>query len=290
MGKRVFFIAGLLILCIMFSSMGVAVSSGQAEFEGSINPSATNIFGDVAAGRANTMKINKEGLPLTELSFIVNKDTYDIPVTVEAVSEQDIYIEKINAPVFSYIKITKSGRINDREISGIRIKFKVLKSWLLENNIDGENVYAAFFNGAGWEKAASTSLEGTAMTGNAVYLNSRIDRAIGSRVRDWILFPLRWLAGLAGGYVVYAPSDYEYYVSEIGRMSYIAITGTSTIIEPENVIVPGETTQPVQQELIEEKPYSAGVSFNDIATYFLILVFLGIVVAGVIYKRKKGRK
>lgn len=273
---------------MLFSSMSVAVSS---ELEGSINPSATNIFGNVVSGRANVMKINGEGLPMTELSFIVNKDTYNIPITVEAVSADELYMEKINAPVFRYIKITKSGRINDEEISGIKIKFKVLKSWLLKNSIDSEDVYVAFFNGVSWEKAASTSLEGTDMTGNAVYLNSKNDRAIGSRVRDWILFPLRWLAGLAGGYAVYAPSDYEYYISKIGRMGYIAITGTSTVIEPENIPVPGETTtpKPVQQEPIVEKP-SSSVSFSDIASYFLMLVFLGIVVAGVIYKRKREKK
>lgn len=272
-----------------FAVVDVVSKSNELDFSGRINPSVGYVFGDVVAGRENTMKMDKEGLHVTEVTFISKADVREVAVNVEEITESELDVEEVNSPVFAYLKVTKSWQLADADVKLVRIRFKVLKSWLEENHIGKEDIYLAVYNGNMWEKAVSTSFEGiSSVTGNAV----RVESNSFGKASAWIRFPIKWLAGRIRGYVVYSPSDYEYYTAKIDRFGYVAIVGKAAVVEGEAVI-PVDAVEKQSEELaqieeipVQEKPSPLRTQW---LSYAAILIFLAAVIGASIYKRMKHK-
>lgn len=261
-------------------------SSGSMTGSISSNPSSTYIFDNIAPDSPETMSINKEGLPVTKMEFILNKEVTDAEVTMEAVGESEIEVGKLDTPVYQYLSIKKVS-IADSDVKGVTVNFKVLKQWLTDNNIAKENVYLMIYNGNSWEKAASTTLEQSSSITGAV-----IGASGGSSIRkiwEWICYPFKWLKGSITGYAVYAPSDYEYYVSKMGYLSKMAITGDTTVIQSEPEAKAAEETEEAQpeQQPMEEQPAK---KFNWALLASLIVIVAAIaLVTMFVMRRKKSR-
>lgn len=287
--KGILFLLALAILVSLslqvFAQVDVVSKSNALDFSGGrISPSASSVFGDVTAEKENTMMIDKEGLHVTEVTFVSKSNASDVTIDVEELASEQPDIAEINSPVFAYLKITKSWQLADADIKGIKIRFKVLKEWLDENDVDKEGIYLAVYNGNMWEKAVSTSFEGAAsITGNAVAIDKSSYNTL-----EWLKFPLRWIGGMIKGYVVYSPSDYEYYTAKLDRFGYMAIVGKQAVIQGEPVVQEVVAEKQIdEQEPAVEKPSALRTQW---LSYAAIFVFLAAVVAGSIYKRMKHRR
>lgn len=111
--------------------------------------SKSQMWGTISAGSSISLKIDNNGIALTEVSVEdFNKDLSNVELKVSSLGDNpvsEIPAEK----TYQYLSIDKTN-IADSDFGKIKIKFRVLKSWLSENNLN-ENDIRLWRYSSGWE-------------------------------------------------------------------------------------------------------------------------------------------
>jgi PGF-pre-PGF domain-containing protein len=88
-----------------------------------------------------TMKVTKEEIGFTEVSFTVSKSYSNVEIVVEKLDSRPASVEKVRSGrnVYQYIKVDKTN-LPDTSVTQAIIKFKVEKKWVLDKNSSSSRV------------------------------------------------------------------------------------------------------------------------------------------------------
>ncbi|MCS7093659.1 MAG: S8 family serine peptidase [Candidatus Aenigmarchaeota archaeon] len=112
-------------------------------------------------GSPSVIKINKSDVfGVEEIKIEVNKNVNDVRIIIKNVTKPQTASEPIIpslGKVYRYVEISKEN-IKDEDISKVRIKFKVDKNWIVNNNIDEDKIFLQRLTKNGWEKLKTSKL------------------------------------------------------------------------------------------------------------------------------------
>jgi len=113
----------------------------------------SKMWGSVEAGKENVMIIDNELIPLTEFSFVTDKDITNVEITVNSYTEKPSAFEAVplseSSLVYKYIEIVPEN-IEEGDLTKSEIEFKVPLSWLDENNAEAEDIILLGFEDGEW--------------------------------------------------------------------------------------------------------------------------------------------
>ena len=122
--------------------------------------SETKAVSNIAAGETGTFTFTKSAtLGIQEIKVEVKNSVSNVQVKVEESSKPTEAPDAIGieGEVYKYIEVTKTN-MEDADINKVRIKFKVEKSWVNNNNIDPDTIALNRYADGQWNKLPTTKL------------------------------------------------------------------------------------------------------------------------------------
>lgn len=112
----------------------------------------------IAAGKSSLIPIDKtEDVAFTEVTIFVANPVNNIQVTIAKLGNKPASItQEVSGKVYHYIQIDKNNTAVDTAVNQTKIKFKVEKSWLTSNNVDGATVALYRYSDSQWNKLNTT--------------------------------------------------------------------------------------------------------------------------------------
>lgn len=140
---------------IKTSSFTVRLSSGGGGGTTTkTTPTFTLLIPEVAAGKAASIKLTKikyDEIGVKEIIIKVSNKVNDIKISVSKLDNKPASVTGVSDKVYRYLEITKSN-IQDSDISGGKIMFKVEKMWINENQIYPQTIALNRYVSGSWEK------------------------------------------------------------------------------------------------------------------------------------------
>ncbi|MBI4018475.1 MAG: PGF-pre-PGF domain-containing protein [Candidatus Aenigmarchaeota archaeon] len=127
-------------------------------------PSTTETVNSVPANTATTVKITEMKLPVSEVELTTKVTASNVQVTVKEVSAPSGVSAPISSDagkIYKYIDITASG-VDNSQLSKVKIKFKVAKTWFTQNSIEPATVKLSRLVGTAWTKLGTVQTGETA--------------------------------------------------------------------------------------------------------------------------------
>ncbi len=122
------------------AAAAAATTSGSASGAGEATTATASFWGEITADSLTSMEVTAPELALTKVEFMLTEDTENARLSVSEPSTQAAAgLGTPSGTVYKYLEITSSN-IQADTISSAKIKFKVEKSWLAENNLDKDTV------------------------------------------------------------------------------------------------------------------------------------------------------
>jgi len=119
------------------------------------------LVGNISSGQTANVSFNKsDSLKIQEISIETTNNVNNVQITIKETTQPsgaNLVIGSDAGAVYKYLEITKSN-IQDSDISKVKIKFKVEKSWLASNNIDKNTVSLSRLVGNTWTKLPTSIL------------------------------------------------------------------------------------------------------------------------------------
>ena len=173
-----------------------------------------NTFSEIMPGTAATKKISDE----VTITIDVIKRIVGVNIVVSETGTKPSGIPKpSDTKVYRYLEINGTG-ITDEDIEEAWIEFRVLKSWVEDNNIDRETVVLKRFQNGRWQPLETEMLE----DGSPAITSSS--------VAGFFSFITGIITGMMTGMVTGFASDtdgedYYFFRARTPGFSYFAITG-----------------------------------------------------------------
>ena len=105
----------------------------------------------ITAYSLKQVEINKTNVALTQLDIIVN-DQIKLPkLTVNNISTRPASVTLISGKVYQYLNITPQN-IEDNDLQSVKLKFRVEKAWIADNNIDENTVSLNRYHNGVWNR------------------------------------------------------------------------------------------------------------------------------------------
>lgn len=118
---------------------GCVLTSGTSTgVGGEITEEESKIILHISAGESDTIKFTKDVI-IQEITITVKNDVQNVEISVKKGSSKPSDVTTPPGVAYTYLTITTSN-INSEDISDIKIKFKIDKSWINENNIDKNSI------------------------------------------------------------------------------------------------------------------------------------------------------
>lgn len=117
--------------CVLVS--GVSVGAGAV-----ITEEESKTILQIAAGESDTIQFTKD-VDIEEITITVKNDVKNVEISVKKESMKPAEVTTPPGAAYSYLTVTTSN-IQTADISEVKIKFKVGKSWISENNINKNTV------------------------------------------------------------------------------------------------------------------------------------------------------
>ena len=133
--------------------------SGGSGGGGATEVKQSNIWVSIESGKTLTLNIAKEDLKVESIEFTTNKDLSNVKLTVTKLASKPESVDAPTGTVARYLEITKE-KLENADIASAKIKFKVDKSWLTENNIDEKDVVLLRYT-TKWDELATTKTTST---------------------------------------------------------------------------------------------------------------------------------
>lgn len=116
--------------------------------------SQTHLFPEMTPGIANVFRVTSRSLAIKEISIDVLNPLTNVRVTVTNVSSiPEPISQQLTGTVFRYMNITTEN-LDATDISSIKIKFNITKSWLSSNGFSFSDVVLQRYFG-GWQKLST---------------------------------------------------------------------------------------------------------------------------------------
>jgi PGF-pre-PGF domain-containing protein len=118
----------------------------------------TKILDSIQNGSTGTFDFEDEDLLITDIDVTTSSDVSSPSVTVSQSTTIPATVS-IGAPnnVYGYLTITKQN-MEDDDISQVKIRFKVAKSWMSENSIDESTITLNRYVDGVWVELATTKI------------------------------------------------------------------------------------------------------------------------------------
>jgi len=105
----------------------------------------------------NTFALSDTSSGISEIEFDVKEAANNAKITVLKLTSEPATIKiKIKNKVYKYIEISQQNL--DKKTKNIKIKFKVEKTWLTENNLTEDDVVLMHYKNDVWEELKTTKL------------------------------------------------------------------------------------------------------------------------------------
>ena len=101
------------------------------------NPSQTSTYTTLPEG-ATEIDITNSNIPVSELDLVTNENTTNVKIVVTKLNTAPS-TDYTGAEVYKYIQIDHTN-IENAQITSVKIKFKVEKSWLTSKGVNKENI------------------------------------------------------------------------------------------------------------------------------------------------------
>jgi len=122
--------------------------------------SETKAVSNIAAGDTGTFTYAKSAtLGVQEIKVEVKNAVSNVQIKIKESSKPTGASDAIGieGDVYKYIEVTKTN-IEDADVNKVRIKFKVKKTWINDNNIDPDTVVLSRYADGEWNKLPTTKL------------------------------------------------------------------------------------------------------------------------------------
>jgi PGF-pre-PGF domain-containing protein len=130
-------------------SLQVTLLYGTAPVENKtvvkVDPTDTYDLGTVPVG-TKVVSVDKAGIPILSLIITTSKLANGVSLKLTAVSKpEETYSEK----VYKYITVEHAA-LSDDSITNVKIKFSVEKKWLIDNNVNSNDIVLLRYDSNGW--------------------------------------------------------------------------------------------------------------------------------------------
>lgn len=122
----------------------------------------TQIVETIAAGTTEDFNFVEPTLSVSKILVTTKNTVTNVQITVKQTSTRPATVA-VSAPdkVYSYLIVTKVN-ITDADIESVKIRFKVKKSWINENNIDRATVALRRYADGAWAKLPTVEVSSDA--------------------------------------------------------------------------------------------------------------------------------
>ena len=111
----------------------------------------------VLPGGKATIDIEKTPVGISRIEIEVKNRVSSVSIIINKLENKPLKVPDPVGNVYQYLSIVKSN-IKDEDISKVRIRFQVEKSWMEDNNIDPSKVYLLRFSNNQWRKLPTTKV------------------------------------------------------------------------------------------------------------------------------------
>lgn len=246
------------------STITFSVNVGSGTTGGGVviatTPVYAKVWNEIPAGSTEKISISVANLPVNSLSFETLNDISGAKIDIKALSAAPATAGAIKNKAYKYLSLTKTN-INDADITGFTIGFKVEKSWLSENSVGKINIVLMRFADSSWNE---------------------LETSIESEDSDYIYFK-----AISPGMSYFAIGERDVVVHETEATPEEEIEPT-TEIQPEDDIQPAheddeETEAGKDESTIKEPPVAMILWIVVIIVAVIIVVFVFLE-----EKKKKG--
>jgi PGF-pre-PGF domain-containing protein len=142
-----------------FTTTSVSGGSGSSGAGGGVSAGVLGqfekkIWTSINQGETAKMEVRNGIIGVTEIAFKVKNNAYGVWINVEKVDTLPKTIKTIPRKVYSNIKITENNV--EKAMEKATIKFKVLKSWLTENQLAKSNIALYRYQDDKWHELTTT--------------------------------------------------------------------------------------------------------------------------------------
>ncbi len=211
--------------------------------------SSSKIWSRISSGELKTMTISREELPLTKISFELNKDVKSAQITVKKI-ESPAIAKRFSGKSYVFLEINKENVLKS-DIEEANIEFEVSKEWLANNSLN-EQAVAMFRYVSDW-------LE--------------LNTIIVGEDKENVFFKAE-----TPSFSFFAIGEKELLVQE--EVQEIILDETKEVVLEEKEIVVEEIVEIVEEEII-------GVSDHSNKYFWLLLMFVAMVLFWTVFKSKK---
>jgi PGF-pre-PGF domain-containing protein len=121
---------------------------------GVIVPTASMIWALVEENKENKFTINDKDIDVTEFALSVKKSSSNVMIKIRKLSSRPSSVPELKN-AYSYLEIDKTN-LEEDNIDGIKIKFKVSKKWLNEDGIAKQDIMLNHYKNNRWNELPTT--------------------------------------------------------------------------------------------------------------------------------------
>ncbi|MEE9322954.1 MAG: PGF-pre-PGF domain-containing protein, partial [Candidatus Aenigmarchaeota archaeon] len=108
---------------------------------GGAPPSITYAWDEITPEETATLNIEEEDISLTRIDFQVNEQVSNVNIEVTKLDTKPAEIaQDVAGDVYQYINISHTVNVNQTNVKGVTIGFRVNKTWIAGNDIDKSTV------------------------------------------------------------------------------------------------------------------------------------------------------
>jgi PGF-pre-PGF domain-containing protein len=116
----------------------------------------TETISSITSGKTGTVSFTN--VPVTDISIKVKNAVNNVQVTVTKTDSKPSTVAiAASGQAYAYLNIEKTN-IKDSDISQVKIKFKVEKSWINANNINPNPIALQRYSGGSWNKLTTSKI------------------------------------------------------------------------------------------------------------------------------------
>ena len=259
--KSIFFrkLLLLIILLVLIISTVYGYGGGKSVVRPKVKDaleSSAQVWNEIPKDSTITMKINKEKISFTNLTFKTKNKVADVSIEVGSLKEKPSNLVEPSGILYQYIEIV-TDKIAEDDIGFVSINFKVSKEWINENDINELSINLNRKIDNSWERLKTNKRN---FDVNYIYFNS-----------------------VSAGFSVFAVTG----VKNIKKVE--------TVEEIQKEVIEAEEPKQIEEDIKEPitEPYTrvpiSTVKKSKVSTNVILIVLILIILALFIFLFKKRK-
>ena len=135
------------------SSAAPAAAGGGAGTGTPVSTGASKMMAWVAVVPGQILKFlpGSSDIPFSYIELISKSDIASMTLTVKAMDEKPQFVEEVKNQ-YKYMEVAFNGAAQENFEEGVKLTFRVLKSWVNENTDDKNNIFLSRYHNDVWNK------------------------------------------------------------------------------------------------------------------------------------------